>query len=352
MAGTPVTPSLRSFLDDLVALRELRGMDRDAIHQATKINLNLIEQFELNALVAHPLFNEVYQRAILRSYAGTIRISDRALTEAFEAALAGAYRRELAVAYLGLPPQEAPAPVEQPEAVEPAERVGAPVAEPLFEFRPAEPTRQPATRAARFDRFGLEPRLARFVETARDTAAAAMGIVSRLESRALFQWGGILAAIVVAGVLITQFLSRSPATGASRSTELVTLPPAAAAASDVPAGEPQRTASPAPLPALAIADIVLHDSLTLVVVAEKNKLDPFKVQVDRDLRRPYWLDQGDTLRFTFLNRIAVEERLDDMAVWLEGHRYPLIPADTSGRVVINRDSIRLFLAQRQLASRR
>lgn len=337
MVGAPIPPTLRSFLEDLIAVREAYSMTREAFHQATKINLSLIEHFEQTALLDHPLFNQVYQRAILRSYARTMEVDEALLFRSFEAAVAGAYRRELAVALLGLPPLPEP----EPPELAPGSSI-APQQGPRPTTHPARTSVETMPRGAAFiSRIGKDIR-----EGAGSFLAGAGSLIEFVHRktgfRGIAQWGGILVAIVIGLTLLIQFIQRPSREGGGASVQ--DAMPEAAARTDTVGdfGE----SSPAPV------DLALSDSLSLVVVARRNKLDPFRVQVDRDLRRPYWLDHGDTLQFAFANRITVEDRLEDMTVLLEGHPYPLVPADTSGRVIINRDSVLVFLAARLDARRR
>ncbi len=351
MVGTPIPPTLRTFLDDLVAVREDRGIAREALHQATKINLSLIEQFEQTALFDHPLFNQVYQRAILLSYARTMRLDEALLSRAFDSAIAGGYRRELAIAFLGLPPlPEVEPPVDSPPAQAAAPDRSAPPrgrdsrrAQPSSASAPS-PGRSPAGGAGVASGdvivFRLEQVALRVGKALNDAVQQLLLAINRTSGGrgVILQWGGILATIVIGLTLLIQFIQR-PSREGGGAANIATL-------SDAVAGVDTARATETPTPASS-APITLSDSLSLVIMAQKNKLDPFRVQVDRDLRRPYWLDQGDTLQFTFADRITVEDRLEDMTVLLEGHPYPLVPADTSGRVIINRDSVRVFLAERR-----
>jgi hypothetical protein len=324
MAFSTTTPSLRHFLEDLVSVREKHGFSRSAFQRVTKINMTLIEQFEDNALVGHPLFNDVYQRAILRSYAAVARIEEGLLVRGFEAALAGTYRRELAVTYLGMEAPAMPDPPVLPDDVQP---------NAAHASEPHPPARTMAPLLASLHTFAARLR--------------GRGLPLRL-GPAWKHWGAVAVAIALGLALLYPMLSSdqpadplpSPAQAEApislRGDTFITPQPAAT--------DPTPTRAPD-------ADVVLRDTLALVVIAERGKLDPFRIQVDRDLRRPYWLDAGDSLAFSFTERVALEDKLADMRLFLEGHPYPLAVEDTSARLIINRDSVRYFLADRLLASR-
>jgi hypothetical protein len=106
------------------------------------------------------------------------------------------------------------------------------------------------------------------------------------------------------------------------------------------------TSTRTPIPNNPPKPVVLSDSLEVFVVASTGKLDPFRVKIDNDLRRPYWLDQGDSMRFYISERLVVEDNLDAMQILLEGFSYPIYETDSLSRVVIDRDSAQAFLSVR------
>ena len=91
----------------------------------------------------------------------------------------------------------------------------------------------------------------------------------------------------------------------------------------------------------------LGDSLIFFIVAESGSVAPIRVTVDDDLRRPYWIDQGDSLRFAAANRIIFEERLDVIRLNFLGETYPTDQRDDRGRIVVTRDAAESFLQNLQ-----
>ena len=55
---------------------------------------------------------------------------------------------------------------------------------------------------------------------------------------------------------------------------------------------------------------VLPDTLLLVVRAVTDKVDPIRVKTDLDIRRPYWIDQGRSMTFPFVESIRIERHID------------------------------------------
>lgn len=97
-------------------------------------------------------------------------------------------------------------------------------------------------------------------------------------------------------------------------------------------------------PAAASRPVIptLGDTLNVQIIAANEVVDPIRVTVDDDLRRPYWIELGDSMTFRPLERIVIEEDLDAIALRIEGAEYPTTRRDDLGRIVINRDSIRAY----------
>lgn len=108
----------------------------------------------------------------------------------------------------------------------------------------------------------------------------------------------------------------------------------AAADSVLASSIPQEPAAPA---------VRLGDSLYVRIIAANGKLDPVRVTVDDDLRRPYWVERGDSLLFRPTQRIVIEDRLDRLVLKLEGRPYPTDRRDDQDRVVITRDTALTYL---------
>jgi hypothetical protein len=83
----------------------------------------------------------------------------------------------------------------------------------------------------------------------------------------------------------------------------------------------------------------LGDTIDVRIIAARGAVDPIRVTVDDDLRRPYWIEFGDSMTFRPTTRIVMEELLDSVDVKLEGIEYPGNRRDEQGRIVITRDTI-------------
>ena len=90
-----------------------------------------------------------------------------------------------------------------------------------------------------------------------------------------------------------------------------------------------RSAAPpvAVAPEVPTAQIEIHKAgpLAIDIHAEPSKINGIRITVDDDLRRPYWIDQGNSKRFFFEDRIVIEagKRHTDMTT---GQEYTKVPA--------------------------
>ena len=335
MSAESIPTSLREFLTDLSAIRTKKEVTLDDLRIATKVYPHIISEFETNGLDGHPLFNNVYVRALVRSYAHAVGISAEEVVELYGKAVDGEYRRELAVAHLGLSPADVPG--EQPATVQEN-------AEPVFKPDNFDFEVPPSTTSSRVTWVAAES------EKKPDPLAGIRNMLASILSKesALIQWGTVAIGGGIGLLLIMQLLA------AQGSSENEVLPPVeneVTAAIPQPVelaplevDEPEVKEPPAPV---RQTPFVLKDSLDVFVVASSGKLDPFRVRVDNDLRRPYWLDSGDSMQFRMGTRIVVEDNLEAMKIVLEGYNYPLYSTDSTAQIVITRDTARAFLAVRQ-----
>lgn len=387
------------FARDMRRVRESRRIAVEDLHEETKIPVGLLEAFEETALFDHPQFNRVYLRSFVRTYANVIGIDPDVALEALEEALSDRYAGSLGVEYLDDTLETAdmpPATSESPEVgvsegreetdrllEEPADRLEAETKpsdhletgiEPSDRLEARDKPRRPiageTTRG--MDSPGdvekgqassekiEEPASPSLLSTTGTVAAGyddtkEQGIDDESEwtiqsppqarkragragyrdrpGEADWRWIGGIAAVIVVGVVVWIVLS---VTGGDPSA--VEQTPAAidtTSTADTAIREDTALASRPAMP-------VIGDTLNVQVVAANDKVDPIRVTVDDDLRRPYWIEIGDSMMFRPMNRIVFEEDLDDIALSIEGAEYPTNRRDELGRIVITRDSLRAY----------
>ena len=94
------------FSSDLRRIRESRGLTLEGLHEETKIPLSVLEDFEETGLFDNPMFNRVYLRSLVRTYASYVGIPKKAMLEALDEALLESYKGDLARFYLEEDPAE------------------------------------------------------------------------------------------------------------------------------------------------------------------------------------------------------------------------------------------------------
>ena len=355
------------FAADIRALREARGIPLSLIHAETRVSERVLKEFETTGLTTNEIFNRVYLRSLVISYSGIVGLNPDDALLALEAALDGSYEtgqlaaeeeptdRASAVDRASGPEPEhqeigltedvdavdiegsdddaddgGDAPTESDvEAASGGGRLGS-----RFEFIPtSEREEVTATRAESGD--GASPRVKTEISTAvhdfkpPEDHKGVIVLPNRFRAIAL---GALVVVVSVSAIFM-----------AIRLSNRVADEPPAPGASALDTIEPQEVAALPPDPIPAVPTIVLGDSVAVTLVAEGGPLDPVRVQIDTDLRRPYWIDQGDSLQFGMARRIVIQDLLSRLVVKLEGLPYPTGSYSDSDRVVITRDSVEAFV---------
>lgn len=273
-AGSPDAASSGARMEhDLRAIRDAYDVSLETVEHETRMPPDILRRFEAGQLVGDANYNEVYLRNLLRSYAKALGISHQEVEKAYEATKAGAYDGGLRRLYLE---GDDPATVEPPR---PAEGT-APAVAALGAKGAAAKKKAEAAPARPNEHFPKE----------RVKSAKASAVVQPIEK----SWGMVIAGTVVGVIAIGAvlwFLFRDP----SPEAEPVEAPVAADTASAVPAAD---TAEAAPLPPSDVPPAPrLSTPIAVTVVAEGGPLQGFRVTEAPDVRRPYWLEQGQEQTF-------------------------------------------------------
>ncbi len=322
----------RRFAHDLRSLREKRGLSLDEVHSQTRIPRPLIASFEEDGLLDHPMFNRVYLRSFVRTYAGLLALPPEAALEALDAALDGRYDGGLmrqAPSTASPPPaqedrasgadEERPAGAAAPEAASVGE---AAAEEPAPAESPAAPPPLPEDEAPD----------AAWSEQSPPGGSAPRRSSSRgrRPSGRLTWIGGGVAVLLVLGAAAF-FLAR--ALGSGEATAPVDTEPPAPPADT--AGHPQASVAPR-------ANLNLGETMYFTVLADKGRVSPIRITRDSDLRRPYWLEEGRATVFPAENRIVLEQQLDSIRLFLNGYPFPTSRRDEEGRIVVDRQVAQAF----------
>lgn len=342
----------QQFALDLQQIREARGVALQDVHEETKIPIGLLEQFEQTGLFDHPMFNRVYLRSLVRTYAEMIHIPTDTALSALDKALNGTYRGELLAATSGQkgvrqiteaeeplaterrPPAE---PVEPPEQPHPptAAAPPPPEAEPPLVEPPAVAAADEAAAEVVEEKQPLRP--VGTVQTAAGPEAQARARPSSRPKRPdpygstgnAWQWvaGVVVILLLAAGIwAIIAFTNTSTPEAAEPVAEAVPEPDTV----DVAPPEP------------VTAGVTVGDTIDVVVVAETGPVQQIRVTQDTDSRRPYWIEQGRANRFPVLERIVIEEQLEKIRLLVEGYEFPTSRRDSLNRIVITRETAEAF----------
>ena len=320
-------PSRLKFSSDLRRIREERDLTLEALHDETKIPLDVLQDFEEAGLFDNPMFNRVYLRMIVRTYALFVEIPSKVALEALDEALLDSYKGRLAMEFLGEKPPED----EETPATEAAKAEAPDVEAPEEEKPPEKPVaKTPAERAKAKTPVTKTPALLTKAEPSLESPSPGRRRVPPVDikKRASYtQWVLIVGTIFVfLGAIwaVLEFLDRPD--GAEQQQTV----PVDTTAVDTVAVEPPR-----PL-------IIVGDTLDFVVVAAQ-KVERIYITRDEDARRPYWIEEGVAVAYPALDRIILESKVDRIELLVEGYAYPIHSLDAQGRLVITRAAVEAFV---------
>lgn len=340
----------RSFASDLREIRKKHGVDRKAVLDATRLADDVIEQLEDDALVNHPAFNQVYLRSLLRVYGEAIGIDREDILAALDAVFEGSYAGSLARVYLGRSLGTADGEADPSQGAveasgEDAESVSGvedPTAYGVDGHRGkasgsvdsadgqestggAEST--PAVEVDGDD----HPLEGQGAEAPRSGANGSSDLWERFFGGKTFllpSLGGTSIAVAV-GVSFIVLVWLAVTTFRSLSVHDTTPAVSTDSTSQVAVVLPPR--------------VILPDSLTGAIIAADEPLDPIRITVDRDLRKPYWVEHLDTHRVVFQERLVLEREADHTHVLIDGFALPQQWLVEAGPVSITRTRVQAWL---------
>lgn len=347
-----MSSSTPSFEEDMRLIREKRNISREALHADTKIALENIELFEEGDLGQHPHFNEVYLRALVRTYADVLDISTERALQALEQARKGTYEGALGDVYLD---RERSADQETSEtdvdaaAEKTADDDGSDRGEKAVDERSGhaligeEGTGEVAGLAdepAADEPAADEP--AGGHEAA--SSAEAYGGTTRARSassghagRGFTEWlatggtgtivlgGAALILIVLAIWAYTVLFSGSTSTSAEQTGR----PAAVDTTAEAPVENIEESA-----PAVTIGD-----SLQFTIIAANDRLEPIRVRLDGESWNPYWVEQGDSISFTARDAFAIRDYISRVRLRIEDLEWPIEAGGRYDTVAVSRQLV-------------
>jgi hypothetical protein len=88
--------------------------------------------------------------------------------------------------------------------------------------------------------------------------------------------------------------------------------------------------------------VSVGSAVDLMILADTN-VGGLRVQRDDDLRRPYWIEEGEADLFPFQETVTIENGLSDVRLFIEGYPYPADPSDTTDVLQITRAQAEAFV---------
>ena len=320
-------PSRLEFSSDLRRIREERGLTLEALHEETKIPLSVLQDFEETGLFDNPMFNRVYLRSLVRTYALFVDISSKVALEGLDEALLDSYKGRLAIAFLGeKPPEDEEMP--EPEAPE------AEALEPETpEAEAEEPQEKPVVKTPAAQEKVKTPAKTTppLLTTASSWGSRSPGSRRRLvdikEHASYTQWILIVGVVFAFSAAIWAVIALIDRPDGAEQQQAVVVDTSAVDTTDVVPLRPK---------------ITIGDTLDFVVVAAQ-KVERIHITRDEDARRPYWIEEGRANAYPALDRIILESRVDRIELLVEGYVYPTDRVDAQGRLVITRDLVEAFV---------
>lgn len=343
MPDASASNAIKRFARDLRKIREARDISLPDVHDQIQVPLSDLEAFEEGTLFQRSRMSRVYLRAFVQSYAQAIEVSPEAGVEALSEALDDGYQNQLAVQFLDASPQtpadtspnETPNETEEEAGEEPASADADLDAEGVHDSSQLSSTPVPPMRGSGIPGGASRSRPGRSPEP-----GLPIGVPSVLSPQLLRTLSrprvlllGAIALLLVGGIGLFQFMG-----GDDTPPDLVQGAPVSAPPPDtVREAESTSTVPSSPPP----STLTLGDTLHVTVRADA-PVRGLRVQQDDDLRRPYWIEAGEALVFSFTERITIENELDRLQLLLEQHPYPTTRRDSLGRIRIDRAAATRF----------
>ncbi|MFH5831557.1 helix-turn-helix domain-containing protein [Halalkalibaculum sp. DA3122] len=305
---------MASLGKDLATIREHQKKTLEDIHDETKIPVHILQAIEDGTIFTDFEENKTYIRSYIRSYGKALKIEEEQVIEALDHYELGTYDGHLMeqneVESFSFPPGDLTAETEKPEESSDAEQ---PDAE-----RPPEISARSADRSARRQSATAPPSVS-------SVDWADLGRKFRpLENRSRIWIGIAVVLLVISGVIGYWFYQNSSLEGLENSDQ----------------NTPQNVSQPAIVPdslQLNLSDSgdttavemqqtqpettqALSDTLTLLVYAAYDRLDPVRVYTDVMAEfNPYWIEEGQAFRFEFTDVVRIRGPYSRMELLMNGH---------------------------------
>ncbi|MDX1638901.1 MAG: helix-turn-helix domain-containing protein [Balneolaceae bacterium] len=319
---------MASLGNDLATIREQQGKTLEEIHDATKIPVHILQAIEDGTIFTDFEENKTYIRSYIRSYGKALDITESAVIEALDHYELGTYDGQL-LDFVDLD-RERPTFTYDEDAA--AEDVSAEKEEvsparneddedsSVKEFTPSLSRRKQAEARHRPGSDTREPSVSSV-----DWADLGRKFTP-LENRSRIWIAVAVTLLVLAGVVGYWYYTNSDLMGqengpsAPEQTQNITQPGIVPDSLQLGVSNSEDTSQVDVGPSQAEVPAQLSDTLYIDIYAAYNRLEPVRVYTDvMGEFNPYWIEQGDALRFEFIDFVRIMGDYDRMELLMNGH---------------------------------
>lgn len=317
---------------DLASLRKSQNLSLEDIQNAIKIPVNILKSIEDESIFSDPSNNNTYVRSFVRSYAKVLKIEDEVIVKALDEHEQGMYSGGLISGDEPKADYHPPISSEQTFFSEPDDDDDEYEAEPSEETKP-EPSPEPVKPSK-----PIQPQTANSDDTSdiKNINWVDIGNSFTMDGKRSKTWVIIAVSILIVAVLATMYIYRDSISGMFTSSPdeesqmMENTPPTQDnMATSVDSSAAQGVITPQDFSAgdentsNAETDgslTSLGDTLTVVVFAAYDQLDPVRVTSDfNDITNPFWMEQGEAYYFDFQDSLLVRGQYSDLLLMFNGH---------------------------------
>lgn len=303
---------MASLGKDLAAIRSNRNLSIEEVQQITRVPQHILRSIEDDSILAEIHKNTTYTRSYVRSYAKAVGIKEQDIVRALDDVENGTYEGSLnpsATSSLDEAGQSNDTTKEQAQS-------GKKRKQSQTEKTPTKKEQGPQPDRKKSYSSGSVSAVD-WVDVGRKAKPV------RSKSRV---WSGLLIIILLAAILAAIFLVYH-----YYSTGSDVVPPPQENPTAIQPQNPsdslresliRKENLPATTGTTATAEGTLADTLSIAIYAANGKLEPVRVYTDiLGKQNPYWVPQGDTIRFNFVNtvRIRAVNQYDRFQLLFNGH---------------------------------
>lgn len=285
---------------DLAAIRNKKGLSIEDVQQTTKVPQHILRSIEDDSIFTQIDQNTTYIRSYVRSYAKAVGVSEDDIVRALNQVESGNYNGSLGIT------TEVPEKTPDEEAKDTDEGTTADRDDMVHDHSPEFQEKKNKKKTFPSSKTGIS-------STSSTLSSVDWVDVGRKANPAQKRsrvWSGLLIIVLIVAILAAIFLLynyyNSDPSGEPPSREN-----SAAIQPETPSDSLRELLvtsenTPATADTTPVKQGTLSDTLAISVYAANGKLEPVRIYTDiLGKQNPYWVPQGDTIRFNFVNTVRV-----------------------------------------------